>query len=375
MDEKTPEIEAPPRGRAPEPAAPEPAAPEPAAPLPAAPLPAAAVPAVAPLPPSPYRRRTFTFLGILLLILVFWQASSYVFAYTDDAVLTADLVSIAPQVTGPLKTITVSDNQAVRAGDVVFTIDPTPFQLALDQANGAVSRAEAQVAIDQAALAAAQALQASAQAALVQADLDLRRANDLAATGFEAREGQEDAITAARRAADALAATQASAQRTQQMLKLDQAEIIEATAARALAQWRLSRTTVTAPVSGRITHFTLLPGDMATANNPLVALVAAHSWYVDANYKEGIIRHLRVGETGWIWLDSHPFHLYRARIQGIASGIDRRRTTPSGLLPYVDPTVDWIRLQARFPVRFQLVDAPPDAELLMGSDARTLVIY
>lgn len=342
--------------------------------VPAAPAPVQALPAPAPSA-SPYRRRTFIFLGAILLILVLWEGIGFFFAYTDDAVLTADLVSVAPQVTGPLRTVAVHDNQAVQAGAVLFTIDPTPFQLALDQANEAVSRAGAQAAIDQAAVASAQALQASAQAAVAQADADLKRATDLSATGFEAVQAQEDATTAARRAADALAAAQDSVLRAQQRLRLDQVDVAAAEAARALGQWRLNHTTVSAPVAGRITHFTLLPGDMATADKPLAALVAANSWYINANYKEGIIRHLKPGAIGWVWLDSHPFHFYRARIEGIASGIDRSKTSPSGLLPYVDPTVDWIRLEARFPVRFQLLEAPPEAQLLMGSDARTLVVY
>ncbi|HEY2540949.1 MAG TPA: hypothetical protein VGI28_15860, partial [Stellaceae bacterium] len=73
-------------------------------------------------------------------------------------------------------------------------------------------------------------------------------------------------------------------------------------------------------------------------------------------------------------LDSYPWHVHRAVVQGIARGISRRQT-PNTLLPYVEPTTDWIRLERRFPVTFVLRDPHPDVILHMGSDARTLIFY
>ncbi len=86
------------------------------------------------------------------------------------------------------------------------------------------------------------------------------------------------------------------------------------------------------------------------------------------------LRHLKPGHPARVWLDAHPWRLYRARIQGIAHGISRE---PNGkaLLPYVSPSVDWIRLQRRIPVRIILQDLPDADGLFMGTDARTLVIY
>jgi multidrug efflux system membrane fusion protein len=340
---------------------------------PAPPDPPAAV-AVKPPEPSPYRRRTVTFVAILLAILLIWEGSGFFFAYTDDAVLTSDLVSIAPQVTGPVLTVRVQDDQRVARGDLLFTIDPTPFQLQLDQANDEVARAQSQIALDQAGLTSALALQAAAVAKAQLAESNLRRSTNLTTAGFDSVQAQEQAATAAARAADMLASSQAAVLRAQETTRVDRIAIAAAASSLALAQWRLDRTKVVAPVAGRITHFTLLPGDTAIAGSPLVALVASQGWYVAANYKEGVIRHLTPGRLGWVWLDTHPFRLYRAQIEGVAGGIDRNKM-PLGLLPYVDPTVDWIRLQARFPVRFKLLDPPPDSELFMGADARTLVLY
>jgi multidrug efflux system membrane fusion protein len=142
----------------------------------------------------------------------------------------------------------------------------------------------------------------------------------------------------------------------------------------AYLQWQLDQTSLVAPTDGTITNLTLRVGDQAVENKPLVGLVDAHAWRIFANYKENVIRHMRVGQAAWVWLDTYPWHFHRAVIQGIARGISRR-PTPNTLLPYVEPTTDWIRLERRFPVTLVLRDLPPAVVLHMGSDARTLIFY
>ena len=96
------------------------------------------------------------------------------------------------------------------------------------------------------------------------------------------------------------------------------------------------------------------------------------AWRIIANYKQDYIRSFEIGGTAWVWLDSAPWQLHRARITGIARGISRQKE-PEMLLPYVAPTTDWIRLQRRIPVTMVLVDPPPGFKLYMGADARTVV--
>jgi multidrug efflux system membrane fusion protein len=92
-----------------------------------------------------------------------------------------------------------------------------------------------------------------------------------------------------------------------------------------------------------------------------------------ADYKQSYIRGFAPGDTAWVWLDSEPWHLHRARISGIARGISRD-PTPGRLQAHVAPTTDWIRLQRRFPVTLTLVDPPADLKLYMGADARALIL-
>jgi multidrug efflux system membrane fusion protein len=115
-------------------------------------------------------------------------------------------------------------------------------------------------------------------------------------------------------------------------------------------------------------------GDQAVENKPLLGLVDAHAWRIYAKHKESVIRHMTVGHTAWVWLDTYPRHIHRARIQGIARGISREQTERK-LLPYVEPTTDWIRFERRFPVTLVLQGLPPEVVLHMGADAPTLIVY
>ena len=104
----------------------------------------------------------------------------------------------------------------------------------------------------------------------------------------------------------------------------------------------------------------------------IIGIVDANAWRIMANYKQYYVRSFEVGGEAWVWLDSAPWHFYRARITGIARGFSRDPQAPM-LLPYVAPTTDWIRLQRRIPVTIVLVDKPPDGRLFMGADARTVI--
>ena len=131
---------------------------------------------------------------------------------------------------------------------------------------------------------------------------------------------------------------------------------------------------VTASVDGQITNLRLARGDYVSPTQPALAIVDANAWRVIANYKEYYIRHLPPRRQVRVWLDTNPWHLYRARVQGIAHAISRDQEA-STLVPYVSPTVDWIRLDRRIPVRVQLINPPPPQNLFMGSDAWVFAIY
>src|SRR6516165_156624 len=319
------------------------------------------------------RRRVLSIGGAVLAAFILWELVTNFVAYTSDAYVRSDLISIAPQVTGRIIAIPVQDDQAVRRGNLLAAIDPEPFRLALDAAQASARQSAAQTVADQDTLRVADAQQQAADAALTYAQERIQRVQTLERDSVASRAQLDEANEALRRATAAVAAAAGERAKAQQMLAVDTTAQARAEAELALAQWRLDRTKILAPADGTINNLTLRVGDMARETEPLIGIVDAYAWRIIANYKQYFVPRLIVGGTAWVWLDSHPWHFYRGRIAGIGRAISRSPDAQT-LLPYVAPTTDWIRLQRRFPVTIDLVDPPPDLQLLMGADARVLIV-
>ncbi len=318
------------------------------------------------------RRRVALVVGAVLGAFIAYEVVTSFVAYTSDAYVRSDLVAVAPEVTGPVIAVHVTDNQAVRKGDPLFTIDPVPFQLAIAQQAADIEEARAEAAADADLTKAAQDKLDAAVSALAFARETQDRVTALIRTSDVSRQQLDQANDEANRAEAARAAATAAVAQSNLMHAAHVAAVAHAEADMALAKWRLSRTEVVAPVDGTVNNLTLRVGDTATENMPLVGIVDAHAWRIMANYKQSYLSGFPQDGTAWVWLDTAPWRFYRARIAGIARGISRIEGD-SKLLPYVAPTTDWIRLQRRFPVTLTLVDPPPGLTLYMGADARVVI--
>jgi membrane fusion protein, multidrug efflux system len=320
-------------------------------------------------------RRKRIFLAVIVLVAAFsgYELITSFVAYTGDAYVQSDLVSLSPQVTGRIVAVHVADNQDVAEGDLLATIDPVPFQIAVDQRRAELDEARSQVMFDRHRISSAQDAFAASVSAADYAKETQTRLSTLATAQDVSRVDLDQANDALRRANAARDAAQEAVDAAQSMQSMHQAAEARANAALALAEWQLARTRLTSPVSGTVTSLTLRVGDTAQADVPLIGIVDAKAWRIVANYKESYIGNFAIGDTAWVSLASSPWHLRRARIAGIARGISRD-PNPNRLLNYVAPTTDWIRLQRRFPVTLTLVDKPDDLKLYMGADARVLVL-
>jgi membrane fusion protein, multidrug efflux system len=320
-------------------------------------------------------RRKRIFLAVIVLVAAFggYELITSFVAYTGDAYVQSDLVSLSPQVTGRIVAVHVADNQDVAEGDLLATIDPVPFQIAVNQRRAELDEAQSQVMFDRHRISSAQDAFAASVSAAEYAKETQTRLSTLATAQDVSRVDLDQANDALRRANAARDAAQEAIAAAQSMQSMHQAAEARAAAALALAEWQLARTRLTSPVSGTVTSLTLRIGDTARADVPLIGIVDAKAWRVVANYKESYIGGFVVGDTAWVSLASSPWHLRRARVAGIARGISRD-PIPNRLLNYVAPTTDWIRLQRRFPVTLTLVDRPEDLKLYMGADARVLVL-
>ncbi|MDL2406265.1 HlyD family secretion protein [Rhizobium calliandrae] len=328
---------------------------EPIDPDPSAPPPAASI----------ERRRAFRLVaGIasLLALWAVWQVLTSFVAYTDDAYVTTNFVAVVPQVTGVIVSINVANDRQVRRGELLAVIDKVPFQLVVDQRKAALQEAAANHKLVSDDLAAAQNRLTTATAVLQQAGDDQKQVTLTAANVISANQQATMELAAAREAVD----------KASQSVARQEAIVAQAEAALALAEWQLGQTEIRAPVDGTVNNLSVSVGDTASAGKALVGIVDAEGWRIVANYKENYVRKLEPGKAAWVWLDTHPWRPYRARIEGVSRGISRG-PDQDGILPYVAPTTDWIRLRRRFPVTLKLVEPPSDLTLYMGSDASTLI--
>lgn len=279
------------------------------------------------------RRFALTALAVVAALVV----GRYLWAYYMDAPWTrdgrvrADVVTVAPDVSGFATEILVRDNQAVQRGDVLLRIDRARFALALQQADAVV---------------------AGRKATLEQADLDLKRYNDLT-TAAVSQQKKEQVV-----------ATQL----------LAQASYDQAVADRGIAQLNLDRSEIRAPVSGRISNMDLQPGTYVSAGKGVMALVDTSSLRVDGYFEETKLARIHPGDPVRIRLMGDSKYL-TGRVESIAAGIeDRDRGQGSNLLANVTPTFSWVRLAQRVPVRIALDAIPEDATLVAGRTATVEVL-
>jgi multidrug efflux system membrane fusion protein len=275
-------------------------------------------------------------------------------------------------VTGPIIALHVVDNQQIKKGDRLYKIDPVPFQLEVNTRQAQIEEQTALVKVAQEELDTAKAALDSATSAHTYAVEQQARYAVLAAENNAPRADLDRANNELRRTAAEKTISEIAIAKARTSINVHQAALDVAQAEKATAEWKLGKTDVNSPNDGWINNLTVRVGDTATTSVANIGIVDAHAWRIIANYKEYYIRPFAIGGTAWVWLDSAPWKLHKARITGIARGISRDPTAPM-LLPYVAPTTDWIRLQRRIPVTIVLEDMPEDGRLFMGADARTVV--
>ncbi len=245
--------------------------------------------------------------------------------WTRDGRVKADVVQIAPDVTGQVIKVHVKDNQAVKKGDVLFEIDRDRFELALRQAEARVL---------------------TAQVTLAQAKREDKRNRALKElVSHELRE--------------------------QGRAKVEQADadLAMAIILRDTAKLDLQRSRVVATVNGYVTNLNVQVGTYVSASHPVIALIDSDSLYVEGYFEETKLANIRPGDAATISLMGEEEKL-NGHVQSVASGIfDRERSTGNNLLQNINPTLNWVRLVQRIPVRVAIDDLPKHVRLVVGQTA------
>lgn len=320
------------------------------------------------------KRPARTVLGGSLGLFLLYELSVVFFAYTGDAYVTSDVVTLSAEIEGPIATLAVKENDVVAKGGALFTIDPTPYRLAVDESAAALANAEASLALARDRLVASGADLRAAQASETSARQTFDRINSLARSDFASGQAIDDATRDLATATARTAAAAANVDVARQTIAVNAASVQQAQAALNRARYQLTKTTVAAPEGGRVAPFTARVGDYLQVGNQVLTLVTDDRRRVVANLSERHLARLKPGQTVWLTLGSQPWVVHAGRVSSIAPGIARSPTAPL-TLPYVDPTTDWVRLPRRFPVEILLDTWPADLGFYLGADARVLVLF
>ena len=291
---------------------------------------------------------------------------------TDNAQVGAHVVSLAPEVSGRIVEVAVTENQRVKAGDLLYRIDPAPYRIALMQADAAVGNARLQVN-----RLASEFRSRTADIGAMASDVELaaenfRRQSDLLARGFTTK-ASYDAARAALASAQAkravATADAASAQAVIGARGAENPQVLAALATRAKAELDLKRTEIRAPIDGVIAQTDRLNlGALATAMLTNVSLVGDGDYWVEANFKETQLAKVRVGQPAQVEIDAIPGRTFAAHVSGIGAGTGAEFS----LLPAQNATGNWVKVTQRVPVRLRL-DERPDRPLVSGSSAQVTV--
>ncbi|MDM9614645.1 efflux RND transporter periplasmic adaptor subunit [Kosakonia cowanii] len=250
--------------------------------------------------------------------------------WTRDGRVRADVVQIAPDVSGPVSSVMVRDNQWVNRGDTLYVIDPHWLKLSVLSA---------------------------------QADVEAKRHEMLMRQDAARRRAQIKEVISGE-----------DIQQTRSAASVAVANYQGALAALELAQLNLSHATVRSPVAGYVTHLRLRPGDYAAAGETKVAIVDAHSFWVVGYFEETRLRHIQVGNRARVSLMGYDA-MISGRVESIGRGIGDSNDETGGLgLPEVNPTFNWVRLAQRVPVRIQLDRIPEGVVLVAGLSASVAIV-
>ena len=326
------------------------------------PQPQADAPEVAPKKKSGSRRLILMVAVPLVLVIgggYFWLTGGR-YEDTDNAYVQQAKVSLSADIAGRITSVNVGENQVVKAGAVLFTIDPQPYQIALDQANAALASARVNVEQLKVAYGTAQVqLNADTQTlAIRQAAFD--RQNALVQQGVNSNSTLDDtklALQAAQTAVDQAkqqVATATAALGGDPNIDIDKHPAVLAALAQVEnAQRNLSKTTVVAPAGGIVANVSSLnAGQFVAAGTTIATLVETDGTWVEANYKETQLSDIKVGQPAEIKVDA-----YSGAIKGTVESIGAATGSEFSLIPAQNATGNWVKVVQRIPVRIKLADA------------------
>lgn len=304
--------------------------------------------------------------AIAVGLFLYWRHEER-YPSTKDAYVGANVIYVAAQVTGQVAAVPISDNQPIKAGDLLFTIDDTQFKAAVDQSKANLDSAIQQAQSFSTQITAAEAMVGSTQSAYDTAKKNLERARALFSDGDLAQASLDQVSSEFAEASARLTTAQSSLLALQSGVAAKQDEVLSAQAQLEIDKANLDWTKVYATADGWIANLTLRPGSAVSANAPQFSIVESSDWWVDANFKETSLPRIRPGQPVRIQIDMLP----GVTLTGKVASIGRGSGDTFSLLPSENASGNWVKVTRRFPVRVAL--DPTDAPLRVGGSSKVTV--
>ena len=323
---------------------------------------------------SPHFKKRFLTTAIVLgavFLLWFWIYSLF-HVTTDNAYVNANVVQVAPQITGRVTQLYVDNNQLIKKGQPLLDLDSVPYEIALDRAKAQLAIIRQSVDEKSAAVTAAQAQVAVREAELFVANTTNERTLKLVKRKVLSQQAGDDATAAYRSALASLDAARAGLAQAQINLGKagdDNEQVRLAKASLRDAELNLSYTHIRAPSDGIIANLSLRVGNVISANQPLFALINNQDYWVDTNLKETDLKNIKAGQAAEIEVDMYPNHVFKGKVDSISGGSG----TAFSLFPAQNATGNWVKVTQRVPVRVRIVDNDPRFPLRIGTSANVKI--
>ena len=327
------------------------------------------------LPKSFASARTILMLIVPALLILggaYYWLTSGASVSTDDAQVKQDIVSVSPQVTGPVAQVYVKNGSQVKRGQILYRIDPAPFQVALEQAQAQLAAAHLQTSQLRTQAAGTGADIVGEQANVQIKKNALARQQALLKQGFTTRADYEDALNEVKTAEQQVADAKARAANADAAIAPgEQPSIAQAQAAVDKAKLDLERTTVRAPMDGVVENADNLQiGQMAVTGVGMLSLVHSQSAWVEANFKEKDVGKMVPGQKARIEVDAYPGQKFDAHVQSVGAGTG----SEFSLLPAQNANGNWVKVTQRVPVRIAF-DGKTSRPMIAGLSVTATVYF
>jgi multidrug resistance efflux pump len=327
---------------------------------------------------SAVRRRIAIGVLIVVALLIYYEFAVHYTPFTSDAYLQANVVQIAPQVEGRVVSVEVRNNSSVKKGDVLFRIDPRPYQYAVERLNAQVVTARQEVTSLKRKRDRANAFIDQYKAELSYAQERFDKIQKLESEGATAQVRRDKALSMLNQKKAQVAASQELMADLEAALAAkvgrDFASVREAQARLARAQFDLDHTTVRSPVGGYVTNLQLTSGAFTKVGIAVLTIVDNTEWWVVANFKENTLARIHERQPAEIGLSIHPGRILSGQVSSTDWGVKFGQGQPNGFLAEVKNPKTWVKPPQRFPVRITLDHGETDFLRRVGASA-TVTVY